>query len=667
MGASGHHDDHGDSHGHGGHHGGGSGLGTLVVAAVIAVAAFFGGRMVTGQPPIEPPRAEAAPAEGGAVTTPAKGASDPLVVVIESADFQCPFCARVQPTIQRLLRDYPGLVQVRYRHNPLPFHPSARPAALASMAAHAQGKFWEMAELLYENQRELTDEKFLELAEELKLDIDQFKRDLDNPSIAAKIDADAAAMTALGALGTPNFFVNGVQVKGAQSFDVFKRIIDDQLQQAGALVKAGATPAEAYVTLARKNAKDPAAFVDYGILEEEAPGLGAAEPGGAPAAPKQVADETVYKVTVDKDDAQKGSPDALVTIVLFSEFQCPFCSRVAPTIKKIEEIYGDKVRVVFKHNPLPFHDNAMPASEAALAAQEQGKFWEMHDKLFANQQKLDAASLDGYARDLGLDMVKFKAAMDTHKFKKNIAADQALAEKVTARGTPNSFINGRKVTGARPFEDFKAVIDEELDKAEKLVEAGTPRTSLYATLISSGKTFSELSDDVKTIKTDGAPILGTADAPVKIAVFSDFQCPYCSRVGPPLEEVKKHYGDKVAVVFKHFPLSFHQNAMPAAEAAEAAGEQGKFWEMHDKLFANQKALSRDDLEKYAAELGLDMAKFKASLDSHRNQQKIKDSLAEGQTVGVRGTPSLYINGRAFQPGSGYTLDAFRRVIDTQLN
>src|SRR6185295_2034889 len=121
----------------------------------------------------------------------------------------------------------------------------------------------------------------------------------------------------------------------------------------------------------------------------------------------------------------KGAKDALVTIVQFSDFQCPFCSRVEPTITKVMDTYKGKVRVLWKDLPLPFHQNAMPAAIAARAAGEQGKFWEFHDKLFANQQTLDAATYEKYANELHLNLGKFKAALASDKLKKAVEADSA--------------------------------------------------------------------------------------------------------------------------------------------------------------------------------------------------------------------------------------------------
>ena len=120
-------------------------------------------------------------------------------------------------------------------------------------------------------------------------------------------------------------------------------------------------------------------------------------------------------------------------------------------------------------------------------------------------------------------------------------------------------------------------------------------------------------------------------------------------MGPLFEAVLEHYGkDKASVVFKHFPLGFHKNAQPAAEASMAAHEQGKFWEFHDQMFANAKALERADLEKYAQEVGLDLAKFKEALDTGKFTQRVKDDFDLGQKAGVGGTPTIFVNGRKYQ-------------------
>ena len=125
----------------------------------------------------------------------------------------------------------------------------------------------------------------------------------------------------------------------------------------------------------------------------------------------------------------KGGKNALVTIVEFSDFQCPYCKRVVDTLKKINETYKDQVRVVFKHNPLPFHKDAPLASQAAIAAGAQGKFWEMHDKLFANMRALKRDNLEKYAAELGLDMARFKTDIDSDATKAMVKEDQACEQR----------------------------------------------------------------------------------------------------------------------------------------------------------------------------------------------------------------------------------------------
>jgi protein-disulfide isomerase len=131
----------------------------------------------------------------------------------------------------------------------------------------------------------------------------------------------------------------------------------------------------------------------------------------------------------------------------------------------LEDEYKGQLRVAFKHQPLERHPNAKLAAVASMAAHEQGKFWEMHDKLFSNQTALDRASLEKYAQELGLDLGKFKAALDSNKYDEYLKTDSAQGTQLGASGTPTFFINGRQIVGAKPPEVFRKVIDEELKKA----------------------------------------------------------------------------------------------------------------------------------------------------------------------------------------------------------
>jgi len=172
------------------------------------------------------------------------------------------------------------------------------------------------------------------------------------------------------------------------------------------------------------------------------------------------------RIKVDAgDDPSKGPATAPVTIVEFSDFQCPYCSRVNPTLKRLEERYKDKIRIVFRDFPLlQIHKDAGKAAEAAACAHEQGKFWAMHDKLFETQGNLDLASLRQRAVDIGLDPKAFNECLDSGKHTAEWQQDAKDAERYGVQSTPAFFINGRMVVGAVPDDQFIRVIDEELER-----------------------------------------------------------------------------------------------------------------------------------------------------------------------------------------------------------
>jgi protein-disulfide isomerase len=169
------------------------------------------------------------------------------------------------------------------------------------------------------------------------------------------------------------------------------------------------------------------------------------------------------RYSVDVDDAPaRGPADAKVTLVEFSDFQCPFCRRVTPTLERIEKEYGDDVRVVFKHLPLSIHPKAPAAHAAAEAAHQQGKFWEMHDRIFADQAGMSPERYREYAQQIGLDVEKFERDVKGAAVQKRISKDMEEAQKLGVTGTPAFFVNGRFLSGAQPFESFKRLIDAEL-------------------------------------------------------------------------------------------------------------------------------------------------------------------------------------------------------------
>jgi protein-disulfide isomerase len=613
--------------------------------------------------PGQAPKGPGAGAEIYKVTVgdaPTKGSKQPKVTIVEFSDFQCPYCSRVNATLETLVKDYGNDVSLSFRHNPLPFHNNAMPAALASEAAREQGKFWQMHDKMFANQQNLDRPTLDKLAQEAGLNMAKYKEAMDKEKGKERIKRDMDDAAKFGARGTPNFFINGRNFRGAQPLEAFKGVIDEELKKADAKIAGGTPRGQVY-----------AALIKDGLDKAAAPAP-QARPGEPDASTRFHADV--------KGAPIKGAKDALVTIVQFSDYQCPFCSRVEPTINKVMDEYKGKVRVAWRDLPLPFHPNAKPAAVAARAAGDQGKFWEMHDKIFADQQHLDRPTYEKYAEELGLNMGKFKAALDANKGTEAIEADSAAGGKIGARGTPAFFINGKFLSGAQPFEMFKTKIDEELKGAEALVAKGTPKAKVYEALMKDAKTEvpaaaaagggeaekgPEQDKTIFKVQAGTSPSKGPKNAALQVVIFSDFQCPFCSRVEPTLKQMEKEYGGKVRMTWKNYPLPFHNNAEPAAEAAMAAGAQGKFWEMHDKLFANQQSLDRPALEKYATELGLNMAKFKADLDAQKYKGQIESESKEGTAVGVTGTPAVFINGRKIS--GAYPWDTFKKIADEELS
>jgi protein-disulfide isomerase len=580
------------------------------------------------------------------------GNADAPVTIVEISDFECPFCSRVGPTMKQIKDTYgPDKVRVVWKNMPLPFHKAARPAADAGATVQALGgDFWKFHDLAFANQKELNDENFKKWAVAAGVDGAKFDEAYKAKKYTAKTDQDMALARKIGANGTPAFRINGVELSGAQPFPKFKEIIDAQLAEAQKLTAAGTKPAEVYPKLVAQNAKTAPA--DQQQKQQEPP-----------------ADTTVWKVPVGTDDPVKGGKEALVTLVVFSEFQCPFCKRVEPTIKQILDTYKDDVRVVWKDNPLPFHPRAVPAATFARTAfVEKGNdgFWKAHDALFESQPKLEDADLQALAGTVGVNWGSVEANIKSNKFADKFEASQDLAMDLQARGTPHFFVNGIRLAGAQPFEKFKEVIDAQLVKAKAVVAKGTPRAKVYDEIMKEGK--EPPPPEKKTIGAapSDSPVKGNKNAKIVIQEFSDFECPFCSRVNPTMAQVLQEYGDDVKVVWRNMPLPFHKSAPLAAEAAyEVYKQKGDkaFWDYHDKLFASQKApggIERENLEKFASELGVDMAKFKKALDDRTHKARVEADAKAGNDAGVSGTPAFIVNGYFISGAQPF--GAFKKVI-----
>jgi protein-disulfide isomerase len=521
--------------------------------------------------------------------------SAPIVILLFS-DFECPYCARVEPVLQEVRKSFEKEVQVVFKHNPLPIHPHAALAHEAAAEAARQGRFWEMHDLLFANQRELHLPHLVSRAAKLGLDVPAFRHALETRVHRAAVERDVAEAGALGVSGTPTLFVNGRRLVGVPS-----------APQLVALVRSA---------LSGEPAIETAAPLKPGTLDLK----------GSP---------------------DRGRADAPVTIVEFSDFQCPFCARATGVMETVWKTYGENVRWVFKHNPLDFHADAPLAHRAALAAAEQGKFWEMHDAIFRNQQSIKRADLIRFASTLGLDEASFLADMASERLGALVARDLAEGMRVGVDGTPTFFVNGHRVSGAMPFETFKTLIDRELGRTGTEPAARPDRAAA-------------ISDEA----IDMAMARGPIDAPVKIRWFADFGSPLHRDAVTLLKRVLAGHPNDVQLLFIDRPLENRPQSWLAHEAAISAAEQGKFWEVHD-LLLSRPVEDKATLASYVARLGLDRSWFEESLSSGRARAAVERHLANARKLDVRGTPTFLINDVRID--GIVSASEIERVITTQLS
>jgi protein-disulfide isomerase len=397
-----------------------------------------------------------------------------------------------------------------------------------------------------------------------------------------------------------------------------------------------------------------------------------------------VPDQSAASVPVSSKDPQWGKPSAPVTIVEISDFQCPFCSRVEPTMKQLKEKYGpDKIRIVWKNNPLPFHKNARPTAEAAMTVfglAGSDAFWKFHSTAFSNQQALSEENNEKWAKEAGVDLVKFKAAYAAKKFSAKIDEDLALSKKIGASGTPAFRINGVTLSGAQPVEKFSEVIDAQLAEAKKLIASGTKPADVYVALTNKNQVAQPAQPNKpapdaeeedkgvwKVLVQDDDPIRGPKDALVTMIIFSDYQCPFCKRVEDTLKQVATAYPNDLRMVWKDNPLPFHPRAKPAATLArmalKAKGEKA-FWDMHDAIFESNPKLEDDDLKGLAEKAGIKWDDVKTAIDNNKFAEKIDATVELANDVQARGTPHFFING--VRLSGAQPLEAFKKAIDEQL-
>jgi protein-disulfide isomerase len=512
------------------------------------------------------------------------GSLDAPVSIVIFTDFECPFSAATFPIVQQLAQSDPTHIHLTVKQFPLSIHKDSELAAEAVEAAGAQGEYFRMAGLIQANQKQMTREQYLHYAEFLHLDMAAFSRDLDEHRYRAKIQGDLAEGNALGVHATPTLLINGRTFTGSQSADLLTAAIRSSLKEAA---KSDSTQ----------------------LLASLPP---------------------VDMTTLVHDPTEaRGPVDAPVTIVEFTDFECPFCRRASLPIALLLQQSGTPVRYVFRNFPLDFHEHAELAAEAALAARAQGKFWPMHDLIFSNQKDLSRQGLITLAEQLHLDVARFTNEIDTGKYKAEIAADRALGVEANVNGTPAFFINGRRIDGALTLP--------ELTQAVAL--AGPSRQGGQAVASSAES----------TLPRTATLVAGRRNAPVTLTWFADIQTSSAAHMGQLVRQLagESEADSKVKVVFKYYAAPGHAAAPFAHLALVEAAAQGRFWQLYDALtavrFTSDTAADRAAIVSAAKTAGLDVARVEVAMSAGLDAADLRADTAEAEWRGIRGVPTLFVN------------------------
>ena len=521
--------------------------------------------------------AQPAPPPPASLEILANPAGAPVSIVVYS-DYACPYSSQFFFQLESLEKKYPGQVRVMMRQLPLAIHANSPLAHEAALAAAAQGKLAAMSELIFANQKQIDRDSLLKYADQAGLDAAAFRQALDTHAYRPIVEEDILEAEALGIDSTPTIFLNGRRLDGYQSFEVLDKNVT------AALAKGGDAPSAAQ---ADEGSIDAALFA---------------------------------KLTKSADEA-RGPASAPVTIVEFSDFQCPFCRQTLQPLEQLLTERPNQVRLVFRSFPLDFHEHSQLAHEAALAAGAQGKFWEMHDRIFEGQNQMERADLVRYAGELKLDLPAFERALDAHSYQGAIAADKALGAQLDVSGTPTMFINGKRITGRRSLVELEQLVDEQLRAA-----TGTQQT-VVATA---------------AVRDTDFVVSGNDASPIHVSLFADVRSPLAARTAALLREMLAAYPGQLRIDYKTLALANHPDAELASRALLAAGAQAKFWPMYDALAGADQPLDRDALMKLALTLGLEPEAFRRTLDAAATSDALERDQAEEVRRGISGSPAIFV-------------------------
>jgi protein-disulfide isomerase len=550
-----------------------------------------------------PPAPLAAPDLTGA---PSRGPESARVTVVEYADFECPPCGKAWPMVDEALKPYGDRVRYVFRNYTMPFHPYAVGAAAAGRAAHAQGRFFPYADMLFRSQAALDDASLRTYAGRLGLDLGRF--DADRARMVADVLVEKRLGAREGVRGTPALFVNGVWIESAQMNVAGIRAAVDAALANRVLAKVDGAPlgtADLDALLQKRIATVDAAVADARRAALEA----------------EVADVRLHL------EAERLG-------LSFRDFW------EAEVLRKTPAVTDAEVNAGFERTKKWFPGRTVadlrPRLESISLAGKRGKR-EAEVAASLKERFPLVPGADPNAPGLAPDTVL--ATVGGRKVTASFAATRLDAAGYSVRrdlyyDELNAVQDLAQARLLKAEADRRGVTVESLEKDK--VDVGQGHTVTFVAALPEAPAL--------TLDVAGSRARGPADAAVTVVEYADFECPHCSKGWTAAEEALKPYGDRVRYAFRNFPLPFHEHALKAAEAGWAAAAQGRFFELAGLMFRNQEALDTPSLKKYAADAGCDPVRFAADLDSGRFAADVLLEQRGGERIAVDGTPMFFVNG-----------------------
>ncbi len=622
-----------------------------------------------------------------ALETPTFGAASPQVELLTFIDWECPFSRQEGAALRDLVAHFPTQLQVRVLYWPLDLHPHSLLAARAAVAASEQQAFPTFWQKWLQPDASLSREALITWAVEAGLDAKRFVRVMEDPRTQARVARDVAIGHALNVTGTPSFLLNGKLLTGQQSLAALAAGVQHELDETAILQAAGAEKGR--LIHARVAQNTPELLVNYdryverGLLAPQQPvpvvthRTGVVDAQIHPAAldasfggqralmlPDQTttSEATVWRVVVRPDDPQMGKRDAPVTAVLFLDLFAQETALLLPWLLQLPIQHPEQIRLVIKHLPRPIHPLARSAAEALEAAREQNLFLPLLQKLVDAPQPLTQAALLSASTQVGLDPARFNSALAAHSGGPRIEADIDQAAALGVRGFAALYINGVPVPQLSESA-VQTTLDAQAKVAANLARRGTARAAIYETLTEHGKLLDALAPEAHLFDLNHAAVQGLPGAAVQIVVFGDFQCPFTARIWPHLRKLDEEMPGRLKIAWLDFPqTAIHPLAEKAAEWGQEARRQGKFWSFVETLARRVDLLDDRSLWQAAHEAGLKDRPLQQALAKHQWTQAVQAERAQGEQAGVRGTPTVFLDGHLFQPTNGISADTLRPAI-----